>query len=71
MSFLQNIRTISGDRLASYSMRSGVSSPGLKQPGRETNQLHTTNADVKNDWSFNSTPRSDYLFKACFLDSLS
>ena len=47
LSFLQNIHTSSGDHLAFYSMRSGVSSPGLKQPGRQTDNLHTTNADVK------------------------
>jgi hypothetical protein len=47
LSFLQNIDNSSGDHLAFYSMRSGVSSKGLKQPEPETNQLHTTNADVK------------------------
>lgn len=49
LSFLQNIHTSSGDHLAFYSIGFGVSSPGLEQPGRETNQLHTTNDDVKNE----------------------
>jgi hypothetical protein len=39
LSFIQNIGNSSGDHLAFYSMRSGVSSKGLKQTERETNQL--------------------------------
>jgi len=62
LSFVQNIHISSGDNLTSYSTRSGVSSPGLKQPRRETNQLHKTNADVKNEWSFNYTPLRDDAF---------
>ena len=71
LSFLQNIHTNSRDNLTSYSMLSGVSAPGQKQTGRETNLLHKTNAEVKNEWSFNYTALRDNAFNTWFPESLS
>jgi len=52
-------------------MLSGVSAPGQKQTGRETNLLHKTNAEVKNEWSFNYTALRDNAFNTWFPESLS
>jgi hypothetical protein len=54
-SLLENIHINSGDHSASYLMRTGVSFQGVKQQIRETNKLPPINADVKNEWNFNST----------------
>jgi hypothetical protein len=35
---------------------------GVKQPGREADHKHPSNAEVKNVWSYTSTPQ--YVFVA-------
>jgi hypothetical protein len=38
----------------------GILSPGIKRPGREADHLSPTSAEVKNTWSYTSTPQ--YVF---------
>ena len=41
---------------ASYSMGTVVSYPGINRPGREVNHSPPFSAEVKNEWSCDSTP---------------
>jgi hypothetical protein len=43
----------------------GDLSLGLKRPGREADRSPPSNAEVKNAWSYTSTPQ--YVFMACCL----
>jgi len=43
-------------------MALGALTPGLKRPGREANHSPPSNAEVKNKWSYTSTPT--YVFMA-------
>jgi hypothetical protein len=40
---------------ASYSLGNGGLVTGLERPGRETDYLHLSRTEVKNEWSFTST----------------
>ena len=48
---LQNVDTSSGVHPASYSIVVGVNFPEVKRPGRDANHLHTSNAELKYEWS--------------------
>jgi hypothetical protein len=52
----------SGAHPASYPMGNGGSFPGVKRPESEADQSHPSSAEVKNAWSYNSTPQ--YVFMA-------
>jgi hypothetical protein len=45
---------------ASYPMGTRDSFPGVKRPGRETDNSPPSSAEVKNAWSYTSTPQ--YVF---------
>jgi hypothetical protein len=53
---LQNVQTNCGAHPASYSMLTTVLSQGVNQLGREVDHLLPSSADVKNEWSYTSTP---------------
>jgi hypothetical protein len=57
----QNVKTASGAHSAYYSMRIDVFFPAIKRLGRERNHLSASSAEVKNEWSYTSTP---YTFMA-------
>jgi len=42
-------------------MGTGCSIAGLKRPGREANHSHPSNAEVKNAWSYTSTPKYSFM----------
>jgi len=46
-------------------MGTGVFSPGVKRLGREGDQSLTSNAEVKNPWSYTYTP--PYIFMLCLI----
>ena len=46
----------SGAQTASYSMGNGVSFPGVKLSGSDADHSHPSTPDVKNEWSYTSTP---------------
>jgi hypothetical protein len=46
----------SGAHPASYPMDTGGSFPGVKRPGREADHSPPSSAEVKNEWSYTSTP---------------
>ena len=48
---LQNTQTVSGAHTPSYTIGMGV-----KRPEREASSLHPSGAEVKNEWSYNSSP---------------
>jgi hypothetical protein len=50
----------SGAHPASYPMGTGVSFPGVKRPEHEANHSPTAGVEVKNAWSYTSTPQ--YVF---------
>jgi len=50
----------SGAHPAYYPVGTGVPSPGVSPPGREADHLPLSNAEVRNAWSYISTPQ--YLF---------
>jgi len=52
--FLQNVQTSNGAHPASYSMGTGGSFLGLKQPGCEVNHSPPSNIEVTNEWSCTS-----------------
>ena len=52
----QNIQTGSGAHPASYSMGTGVPSLVVKQSGSENDHLLPSSANIKNVWSYTSTP---------------
>lgn len=54
--FLPSVHGDSGTTLASYSVGTGGSSPGLKRLGRETDHLLQSIAEVKSDGSCTFTP---------------
>jgi hypothetical protein len=60
--FSKNVQTGSGPHPASRSMSTGVSSPGSKAAGVRGLQ-HLPSVEVKNDWSYASTP--PYSIMAC------
>jgi hypothetical protein len=59
------VRTGSGAHPASYPMVTGGYLTGFKRPGRETDNSRTSSAEVKNAWSYASTPHvmARYLVK--------
>jgi hypothetical protein len=52
----------SGDHPASYPVGTRGSFPGGKRPGREADHSPPSSAEVKNAWSYTSTPQ--YVFMA-------
>jgi hypothetical protein len=50
---------------ASYPVGTGALSPGVKRPGREADHLPLSNAEVKNTWSYTSTP--PYFIALCLI----
>ena len=54
--FLQNVRTVSGVDATSHSMTVGVLTPEVKRLEREVNHVPSSSAEVKNEWSYTSTP---------------
>jgi hypothetical protein len=54
---------------ASYPMGTGVCFPGVKRPGRKSDYSPPSSAEVKNAWSYTSTPQYVFmvwcLFKQC------
>jgi hypothetical protein len=57
-SFCHRVQTGSGAHLTSYPMVTGVSYPGGKATGREADDSPPSSAEVKNTWSFTSTPQT-------------
>jgi hypothetical protein len=53
------------DRLCSPQCEKWALSPGVERPGRELYHSYPSKADVKNVWSYTSTP--PYVFKAVFI----
>jgi hypothetical protein len=47
----------SGVLPASYPMGAGDSFPGVKRPGREPDHSPPSSAEVRNVWSYTSTPQ--------------
>lgn len=56
LSLLQNVQTCSGAHPLSYLMGVGGYCPEIKWLGREVNQLTSLSAQIKNEWSYASTP---------------
>jgi hypothetical protein len=56
------VQTGSGAHPASYSLGTGGSSLELKRPRREAGHSPPSNAEIKNAWSYNTTPQ--YAFMA-------
>jgi hypothetical protein len=56
LSLLQNVQTCSGAHTVSYLMDAGGYCPEIKWLGREVNQLNSLRAEIKNEWSYASTP---------------
>ena len=54
--FLQNVHTVSGVHATSPSLAVGVLTPGVKRLEREVNHVPSSSAEVKNEWSYTSTP---------------
>jgi hypothetical protein len=50
---------------AFYSLGNGGLVTGVKRPGRETDYLPLSRAEVKNEWSFTSTTLPLYLHYMC------
>jgi hypothetical protein len=50
------IQTGSGGHPASYPLDTMGSFPGVKRPGREADHSPPSNAEIKNAWSYTSTP---------------
>jgi hypothetical protein len=53
---VQNVQSCSGAHKASYSVSTGVISPEVMWPGGEFDQSAPSSAEVKNEWSYISTP---------------
>jgi len=62
--FLQNVHTVSGVHETSHSLAVGVLSPGVKRLERAVNHVPLSSTEVKNEWSYTSTPH------VCLRDSL-
>jgi hypothetical protein len=60
--FLQVVQTCSGAHPPSYPMGTGVLSPGVKRPGRETDHSPPISAEVKQTWAYTAIP--PYAFMA-------
>jgi hypothetical protein len=56
------VQTSSGAHRASYPVGTRDSFLGVKRPGREAGHSHPSSAEVKNAWSYTSTPQ--YAFTA-------
>jgi hypothetical protein len=56
------IKEVTGVHPTSYTMGTGGSFPGVKQPGREADHSPPTSAEVKKMWIYTSTP--PYAFMA-------
>jgi hypothetical protein len=50
------VQNSSGAHTASYPMGTRGSFPGVKRLGREADHSSPSNAEVKNEWSYTSTP---------------
>jgi len=50
------VQTGSGTHPTSYRMGIWVVTPGVKRPGRETNNSSLSSAELKNAWNYTSTP---------------
>jgi hypothetical protein len=57
------VHTGTGTNIAFYPMGTGCSFLGVKLPGCEANNSPSSSAEVKNVWSYTSTPQ--YAFIAC------
>jgi hypothetical protein len=55
-----HVQTGYGAQPASYPMGTGVSFSGVKRPGCEADHSPPSSAEVKNAWSYTSTPQ--YVF---------
>jgi hypothetical protein len=65
-SLRHRVQTGSRANPASYTMRSGGGSlMGVKRPGREGYHSHPSSAEIRNAWSYTSTPQ--YIFMACLV----
>jgi hypothetical protein len=64
-SLLHRVQTGSGAHPASYPVGTRGSFPGVKWPGREVEDSPPSSAEVKNAWSYTSTPL--YAFMAWWL----
>jgi len=60
-----SVQTGSGAHPPSYPMDTGTLSPGVKRPGLEADHLPPSSAEVKNRWSYTSTP--PYVLMALYL----
>jgi len=58
---LLNVQTGPMANTASYSMDSGVLSPGIKRPGRDIDHSPPFIAEIKNWWSCTSTLRHVFM----------
>jgi hypothetical protein len=58
---LEGVQTGSGAHPASYPMGTGALSPGVKRPSREAEHSSLFSAEVKNGWSYTSTPHTSSL----------
>jgi hypothetical protein len=54
----RNVPIDSGAHTVSYTMGTGVVSSEAKRLGRETNHSPPSSAEIKNAWSYTSTPRT-------------
>jgi hypothetical protein len=57
-SLRRRVQTGSGNRPASYPMGTRGSYAGIKWPGREADHSSPSSAEVKNAWSYTSTPHT-------------
>jgi hypothetical protein len=60
---IQSVDTDSGAYLTSYSMGTRRFSPEVKRPKLKANQLLPSSVEVKNEYSYTSTP--PYALMAC------
>jgi hypothetical protein len=55
------VQSGSGANTSSYPMGTGGFSLGLKRPGREAQHSPSASAEVKNAWSYSSTPQHVFM----------
>jgi hypothetical protein len=60
-SLLQSMHTGCGSHPASYSMRTGVYSPGVKPMVRKPDHSFLSSDNAENLWSYTSTPTHDFM----------
>ena len=73
----QNVQTDSVAHPASHSMGTGSFSPGIKKPRHKADHSSPSYAEVKNEWSYTSTPtirfhdvaRDNFTFRVTWLIS--